>query len=866
MLKRYLLLALISFSYTTLAFGQLFEDFEDGNKSSYSAGIVQLSTGAWFLDEALLGGAGGDAANGSQSVRMDNRDSESTLQMNFDFADGVTELSFFASNSGFSGDGGGILQVFISTDGGSTWSEYGDPIEVGNTLEKYTISSVQTGALRFRINPVAGGRISVDDFRIEPFVELDATPTIAVRSGGEALQDSTLIEFPAAAVDASRTINIEIFNNGEPNLDISSVALTDGTAFSIDTDITGTLASRESSTLSITFTPPAVDEYVDQVTISSNDPDKPVFVLNLSGSAISEDDITPIAEARGLEFGTRVTVAGRVTVGDEFSGPSFLQDQTAGIAVFWNPLHSAVQRGDSVIVTGPITEFNPIGGTPGDFLLQIAEYEGDDDITFEVINTEPIEVAPQIITLADMNSGEYESQLVTIKGVSFGETGAFQGGTNYPISDFSGSAELRIDQNASDLVNASIPEEPIEITGVVEQFNGTYQLKPRDSNDIEIEVFEIVGNDIPKEQTFDVVTWNVEWFGSSGNGPDDTDLQLTNVITVVETIDADLYALQEISSQTRFLALVDSLEEYSGFWADYSSQTQNTAYLYKTSIINSIDSGLLEAGQQEFDWAFRLPLFFEFDATVEGVTRRIHAYNVHAKALADEESYDRRTLASLRMKVYLDNNRQNENVLFLGDYNDQLFTSTYNEQESPYKNFVDDGSYFTITGSLEQRGLNSFIAGQNQSMLDHITVTNDLIEDHIDGAQRVENPNYIGSYISTTSDHAPVWTRFDFSRSLVSIDNPGDESPRVFELNQNYPNPFNPTTNISFTLPERAAVSLKVYDVMGREVATLANNRSFTGGSHTLTFDASSLASGVYIYRLTMDSGMTLSRKMMIVK
>ncbi|HKL14471.1 MAG TPA: hypothetical protein VJ915_02490, partial [Balneolaceae bacterium] len=399
MLKRYLLLALISFSYTTLAFGQLFEDFEDGNKSSYSAGIVQLSTGAWFLDEALLGGAGGDAANGSQSVRMDNRDSESTLQMNFDFADGVTELSFFASNSGFSGDGGGILQVFISTDGGSTWSEYGDPIEVGNTLEKYTISSVQTGALRFRINTVAGGRISVDDFRIEPFVELDATPTIVVRSGGEALQDSTLIEFPAAAVDASRTINIEIFNNGEPNLDISSVALTDGTAFSIDTDITGTLASRESSTLSITFTPPAVDEYVDQVTISSNDPDKPVFVLNLSGSAISEDDITPIAEARGLEFGTRVTVAGRVTVGDEFSGPSFLQDQTAGIAVFWNPLHSAVQRGDSVIVTGPITEFNPIGGTPGDFLLQIAEYQNDDDITFEVINTTPAEVEPKVITL-----------------------------------------------------------------------------------------------------------------------------------------------------------------------------------------------------------------------------------------------------------------------------------------------------------------------------------------------------------------------------------------------------------------------------------------------------------------------------------
>ena len=561
-----------------------------------------------------------------------------------------------------------------------------------------------------------------------------------------------------------------------------------------------------------------------------------------------------------------MTVAGRITVADEFSGPSFLQDQTAGIAVFWNPLHSAVQRGDSVIVTGPITEFNPIGGTPGDFLLQIAEYQNDDDITFEVIDTELIEVEPQIITLADMNSGEYESQLVTISGVSFDESGAFQGATNYDISDFSGSAELRIDQNASDLVNASIPEEPLEITGVVEQFNGIYQLKPRDSNDIEIDVFEPVGNDIPKEKTFDVVTWNVEWFGSGGNGPADTDLQLTNVITVIETIDADLYALQEISSETQFLALVDSLENFSGFWADYSSQTQNTAYLYKSSVISSIGNGLLVANQDDYNWAFRLPLFFEFDATVEGITRRIHAYNVHAKAIADQESYNRRRQASLDIKLYFDNNRQADNVLFLGDYNDKLFSSTFSNENSPYKNFVDDNAYFTITGSLEQRGLNSFIAGQTPSMIDHITVTNDLIDDHIDGAQRVENPNYIGSYISTTSDHAPVWTRFDFSRSLVSIDNPVDESPRVFELNQNYPNPFNPTTNISFTLPERAAVSLKVYDVMGREVATLADNRSFTGGSHTLTFDASTLASGMYIYRLMMDSGMTLSRKMMIVK
>ena len=863
MLKRLLIFALLSISISSIAYGQLFEDFEENQKAGYASGIVSQQTGNWFLGDALIRSDGsGDLKNGNQSVRI----RDGLLQMNFDYSEGATELSFLAGNSSFSGDGGGKVQAFISTDSGSNWTEIGDEFTLTDTFESYAIPLDQTGPVRFRIDKTAGGRINIDDFGIEPFVELDATPTIVVRRNNQQINNSESIAFPAAAVDASRSIDIDISNNGEPDLDISSVDLSDGSAFSIDSDIIGSLTSRESSTLTLTFTPPVVDDFTDQLTISTNDPEIPDFVLNLSGSAISVDDITPIAEARELEFGTRVTVSGRVTVANEFTGPSFLQDETAGIAVFWNPFHEAVQRGDSVIITGPVTEFNPIGGTPGTFLFQIAEYQGDDDITFEVIDTESIEVEPQVISLAEMNSGNYESQLITVSGVSFDESGAFQGGTNYPISDFSGSAELRIDQNASDLVNALIPEEPLEITGVVEEFNGVSQLKPRDSQDLEIEVFEPVGDDIPKDQTFDVVTWNVEWFGSGGNGPDDTDLQLTNVITVVETIDADLYALQEISSETQFLALVDSLDEYSGFWADYSSQTQNTAYLYKSSVINSVDSGLLEAGQQEYDWAFRLPLFFEFDATVEGITRRIHAYNVHAKALADQESYERRVLASLRMKVYLDNNRQDDNVIFLGDYNDQLFTSTFNNEVSPYDNFVEDDTYFKVTASLEQRGLNSYIAGQNQSMIDHITVTNELVEDHIEGAQRVENPSYIGSYISTTSDHAPVWTRFDFSRSLVSIDDPLSESPRSFELNQNYPNPFNPSTNISFTLPERADVSLKVYDVMGRQVATLANNRSFTGGSHTLSFDASTLASGMYIYRLTMDNGMTLSRKMMIVK
>ncbi|XWN38710.1 MAG: DUF5689 domain-containing protein [Balneola sp.] len=68
-----------------------------------------------------------------------------------------------------------------------------------------------------------------------------------------------------------------------------------------------------------------------------------------------------------------------------------------------------------------------------------------------------------------------------------------------------------------------------------------------------------------------------------------------------------------------------------------------------------------------------------------------------------------------------------------------------------------------------------------------------------------------------------------------------------FRLNQNYPNPFNPSTTISFNLPNAADVTLSVYNVLGQRVATLLNNRKYTSGSHTLSFDASNLASGIYI-------------------
>ena len=91
-----------------------------------------------------------------------------------------------------------------------------------------------------------------------------------------------------------------------------------------------------------------------------------------------------------------------------------------------------------------------------------------------------------------------------------------------------------------------------------------------------------------------------------------------------------------------------------------------------------------------------------------------------------------------------------------------------------------------------------------------------------------------------------------------------DLMPQEFSLEPNYPNPFNPMTNIRYSIPAQQHVKLEVYDVIGRRVKVLTNNVQ-QAGWHVVQFDAGSLASGVYLYRLTTDNNVKV-RKMTLVK
>lgn len=127
------------------------------------------------------------------------------------------------------------------------------------------------------------------------------------------------------------------------------------------------------------------------------------------------------------------------------------------------------------------------------------------------------------------------------------------------------------------------------------------------------------------------------------------------------------------------------------------------------------------------------------------------------------------------------------------------------------------------------------------------------------------------SFTNTTTPRSKNWTMYTRINPVtggqipIGINTISNEIPASFNLKQNYPNPFNPSTTIRFELKSNSVVSIKVFDVTGREVARVLNNQNIQAGTHEVNFDASKLSSGVYFYKLETE-GFSDTKKMMLVK
>ena len=122
-------------------------------------------------------------------------------------------------------------------------------------------------------------------------------------------------------------------------------------------------------------------------------------------------------------------------------------------------------------------------------------------------------------------------------------------------------------------------------------------------------------------------------------------------------------------------------------------------------------------------------------------------------------------------------------------------------------------------------------------------------------------------YLYSQSNYGWTVEKWAYNGELpvVTSVEPIDQTlPGEFHLNQNYPNPFNPATTIEFSIAKAGAVRLSVYDMLGREVATLVDE-AMEAGSYRVTFDARELPSGTYLYTLR-SAGTSLTQKMVLLK
>ena len=125
-------------------------------------------------------------------------------------------------------------------------------------------------------------------------------------------------------------------------------------------------------------------------------------------------------------------------------------------------------------------------------------------------------------------------------------------------------------------------------------------------------------------------------------------------------------------------------------------------------------------------------------------------------------------------------------------------------------------------------------------------------------------------HTATSDDTAYGGMSFNLAVTVTDVTQTSVEDadgiPDEIALDQNYPNPFNPSTLIQFALPESEVVTLRVFDSMGRTVATLLNQQPYTAGRYTVEFNGSELASGIYLYRLETGSSVLMTRRMTLVK
>jgi|WetSurMetagenome_2_1015567.scaffolds.fasta_scaffold00037_6 endonuclease/exonuclease/phosphatase family metal-dependent hydrolase len=247
------------------------------------------------------------------------------------------------------------------------------------------------------------------------------------------------------------------------------------------------------------------------------------------------------------------------------------------------------------------------------------------------------------------------------------------------------------------------------------------------------------------DESLDIVTFNVETFPINGY------TSVIEVANLLKTIDADVYALQEVASEAGFNQLLDLMPGYAGMFYLINNSDWNLAYIYKVSEISVYQAStrLLYTDSQYFP---RPP--FEIKVHHAPTDLDLFIINNHLKCCGGTENETSRRTAAELLKEYIDTSRPDDAVIVLGDLNDEITGTSVGE--NPFLSFINDPSDFRFADMDIAKGSQLWWSYPSYpSHIDHILITNELFS-AVDTTIVYKAAPCYSEYSTYISDHRPV--------------------------------------------------------------------------------------------------------------
>ena len=281
------------------------------------------------------------------------------------------------------------------------------------------------------------------------------------------------------------------------------------------------------------------------------------------------------------------------------------------------------------------------------------------------------------------------------------------------------------------------------------------------------------------DNSLDFATWNIEWF------PKNNQTTVNYIVDIIEQLDLDVIAIQELNDTSMFDQMLDGLPGYTGYYE--SSWFAGLAYIYKTDAIDVNDIYEIYTTSPYWSAFPRSPMVMDIDFMGQNYIFINNHFkccgdgNLNSNNESDEEM--RRLSASNLLKLYIDNNLSNKSVIVLGDLNDDIAESSLN---NVFQTILDDPeNYRFVDMDIATGNSSNWSFPTWPSHLDHILITNELFDQFSNSdVQTIKLDQYLSGgwneYDANISDHRPVFMKL--VNNFIMGDVNGDDVVNILDV------------------------------------------------------------------------------------